>query len=287
MRAHFSGLCAIFTGLFGLLGPTIAGAEPASPWVKGFHTETRLVAGKLDLGAEKSRTVAGVHILLDKGWKTYWRSPGDAGIPPNFDWSGSKNVERAEVLWPAPRRLKDPAGSSIGYESELVIPVVLEAKDPRHAMNLNLRLEFAICEKICVPAEAKMALSVPAGENMRSDGLADLISYYVRKVPHKTAPRSKRLPRLREVALKAGKPSPYLSVIAEYPPGTTDADLFVEGPADIYLPMSKPKGPMAKGLQTYRIGLADVPDPNVLRGKPLRFTLVSAKAQTETVWTID
>ncbi|HCX68676.1 MAG TPA: hypothetical protein DHK64_14410, partial [Rhodobiaceae bacterium] len=47
---------------------------------------------------------AGLHLELSKGWKTYWRSPGEVGIPPSIDWAGSENIENVEFLWPAPER---------------------------------------------------------------------------------------------------------------------------------------------------------------------------------------
>ena len=60
--------------------------------------------------------LAAVEIALDRGFKTYWRHPGEAGLPPAFDWSGSANLAAVEVLWPAPRRFQDAGGVSYGYE---------------------------------------------------------------------------------------------------------------------------------------------------------------------------
>ena len=58
-----------------------------------------------------------------QGWKTYWRMPGDAGIPPQFDWSGSQNVKSVEVLWPAPQRFIDSGGETVGYKDRVVFPL--------------------------------------------------------------------------------------------------------------------------------------------------------------------
>lgn len=253
----------------------------ASPWVKGFHNESRLIAGTVTPEGKGAQTFAGIHILLDKGWKTYWRTPGDAGIPPNFDWSGSKNLKRAEVLWPAPIRLADPAGSSIGYKGEVVLPVVLEPETAGEPIEVSLRLEFAICEKICVPAEAKMALAVvPSGAAAKGHGA--VIADFLGRVPHKVEPGDEALPRLREVRAEMSGAEPHLAIVAEFPAAAQDTDVFVEGPEELYIPMAKRVGKTPEGHERFRVDLADLSDSGALKGKPLRFTLVSSEAQTET-----
>src|SRR5215212_7303543 len=81
-------------------------AQEASSWAQGHSSRVRLVAG----GGTAGSQLAGVQIELDAGFKTYWRTPGEAGLPPTFDWSKSANVEAIEVLWPAPSRFDDPGG---------------------------------------------------------------------------------------------------------------------------------------------------------------------------------
>ncbi len=97
------------------------------------------------------------------GWKTYWRNPGDAGgVPPYFDWAGSENLAGAKVLFPAPSRLKDASGDSVGYKKVVVLPVEVTAKDPAKPVTFKLAMEFGVCREICVPAEAKLSLAMPA-----------------------------------------------------------------------------------------------------------------------------
>lgn len=105
----------------------------------------------------------GVEIALNAGWKTYWRYPGDAGIPPRFDWSASENVANVEVLYPAPKRITDGSGqTSIGYEQRVIFPLRITLKDPSRPAALKLKLDFATCEKLCIPAEASLSLSFDA-----------------------------------------------------------------------------------------------------------------------------
>lgn len=105
----------------------------------------------------------GVEIVLNAGWKTYWRYPGDAGIPPRFDWSGSENVANVEVFYPAPKRITDGTGqTSIGYEDRVTFPLHITPKDKSKPVALKLKLDFATCDKLCIPAEANLSLSFSA-----------------------------------------------------------------------------------------------------------------------------
>src|SRR5258708_4657987 len=75
------------------------------------------------------RIVGGVELVLDPGWYTYWRTPGEAGVPPLFDFSGSENVANVEVLYPAPMR-KDADGTvSLIYQDEVVLPLTVTPKE--------------------------------------------------------------------------------------------------------------------------------------------------------------
>ena len=85
---------------------------------------------------------AGVAVDLDEGWKTYWRMPGEAGIPPQFDWSASDGVAGVEVLYPLPGRLHDLSGETIGYERHVVFPVFVTPAADAKGVKLRLDLLF-------------------------------------------------------------------------------------------------------------------------------------------------
>ena len=91
-----------------------ARAEDASPWQRDGHSAVRLLAGSRS-GAV---LLGGIAFQLQPGWKTYWRTPGDSGVPPRFDFSKSENVEAVTVMWPAPMKFDDGAGGySLGYQA--------------------------------------------------------------------------------------------------------------------------------------------------------------------------
>src|SRR6266550_6231090 len=131
-------------------------AEDASPWQRDAHSAVRLLAGS------RSGTVllGGVAIQLQPGWKTYWRTPGDSGVPPRFDFSKSDNVEAVTVLWPAPTKFDDGAGgTALGYKQQVVLPLRIVAKSNDKPVTLRAAINYAVCEKLCIPVEASSELT--------------------------------------------------------------------------------------------------------------------------------
>ena len=98
-----------------------------------------------------------------RGWHTYWRYPGDSGVPPQFSFAGSRNVKHVEVLWPAPERMVDSGGTSIGYSTGVIFPLRVVPQEAGKPVALRLRLQYAICEKLCVPAEGRSELTLARG----------------------------------------------------------------------------------------------------------------------------
>ncbi|MGZ5914086.1 MAG: protein-disulfide reductase DsbD domain-containing protein, partial [Hyphomicrobium sp.] len=144
-HVHLVGLC-LWLGLLSAPTSVEAATGLASDWVEGHSSRARLIAGN---------GMAGVEVEMPEGWKTYWRTPGDAGgVPPSFDWSKSENLAAATVLYPAPKRFSDRAGDTVGYKGTVVFPVRLTAKDPGKPIDLRLSLEYGVCKEICIPAEA-------------------------------------------------------------------------------------------------------------------------------------
>lgn len=100
----------------------------------------------------KGSHMAGLKLTLKPGWKTYWRSPGDAGIPPSFDWSGSKNLKAVAITWPAPQAFEQSGMRSIGYKDHVVLPLTLTPTTAGADIRLRGSVELGICKDICVPA---------------------------------------------------------------------------------------------------------------------------------------
>ncbi|MES2666555.1 MAG: protein-disulfide reductase DsbD domain-containing protein [Pseudomonadota bacterium] len=106
---------------------------------------------------EPGRQMAGLRLDLAPGWKTYWRSPGEAGIPPSFDWTGSENVKSVQVHWPAPMMFETNGMQSIGYDDQIVLPLEVTALIPGAPVSLRLRLDLGVCKDICIPASTSLS----------------------------------------------------------------------------------------------------------------------------------
>lgn len=197
-----------------------------STWAEASHAQVRLLA---DSGSGGLR--AGIEMRLEKGWHTYWRYPGDAGVPPKFDWSGSENLESVKIEWPAPETIVDGSGmKSIGYHERVVFPVAIKPADVGLPVKLKLKVDFAVCEKLCVPADAAMELEIP----LESGDLSEILEQAESLVPrHAMLGEDMDKPGSLSVASirieHGAKPRAIISVST--PEGNAPR-LFAEGPTD-------------------------------------------------------
>jgi DsbC/DsbD-like thiol-disulfide interchange protein len=139
----------------------------SSHWAEGTGVRVRLVTtGKPD---ENGLIKGALDIDLAPGWKTYWRDPGDAGVPPQIDFSGSRNLSVVDVAYPAPRRFNDAGGVWAGYKKPVRFGLVLKAADPSKPMELDAKVFIGVCQSICVPFQAQLSVDPAKG----ADDLVD------------------------------------------------------------------------------------------------------------------
>ncbi len=98
-----------------------------------------------------------IAIDLNPGWKTYWRVPGPAGIPPEFDWSASENILELRWSWPTPHVFHTNDMMSIGYSGTVIVPVTIVPENPSLPVNIDVQVSFGVCADICIPADARLA----------------------------------------------------------------------------------------------------------------------------------
>ena len=162
--------CAALAACGVMLLGAAAHAADASPWSQDSRAAIRVVAGANKNGEALLR--AGIEIKLQPGWKTYWRYPGDSGVPPRFDFAGSENLKSAKVLYPAPHLFADEAGNSLGYKDAVIFPLLISPLQPGKPVTLRLKLDYAVCEKLCIPAEGRAELTLGAGDSSHDAALA-------------------------------------------------------------------------------------------------------------------
>ncbi|WP_238363921.1 protein-disulfide reductase DsbD domain-containing protein [Mesobacterium pallidum] len=107
--------------------------------------------------------VAGIRLRLAPGWKTYWRAPGDAGIPPSFDWQGSRNVGSVQLGWPTPHVFEQNGMRSVGYSGDVVWPVIIQPARPGQPVALSAEIDLGVCKDVCVPRMVQFRAELPAG----------------------------------------------------------------------------------------------------------------------------
>ena len=101
--------------------------------------------------------MAALRLDLAPRWKTYWRAPGDVGIPPSFDWSGSENLHSLRYHWPSPVVFDTEGSRTVGYRDQLILPIEITPQDPTQPVILRGHINIGVCRDICVPAELTLS----------------------------------------------------------------------------------------------------------------------------------
>ena len=229
------------------------------------HFKLRLVSG----GREGRFWRAGLDIALDEGWKTYWRMPGDAGVPPDFRWERSLNAADVKVYWPAPARFIDTGGETVGYKNRVVFPLDVVLKDSAAPARLALDLFFAVCEDICIPAEAEAELDESAPQD------AAIIADFMAKVPR---PVDNRAPfRVETARLATDEEKPDLELMLSGLGYEGNLDIFVEGADFAYF-----RAPRFGSMPNVcRLQIDGLKEPERLKGRPLALTMVAGDIRLE------
>jgi DsbC/DsbD-like thiol-disulfide interchange protein len=252
-------------GLLSLAALSGARAQDTSAWQKDRHSSVRLLAGSRSGGT----VLGGMAFQLDPGWHTYWRDPGDSGVPPRFDFSGSDNVESVTVLWPAPQQFDDGAGGrSLGYQTQLLLPLRIVAKRPEQPLTLRAAINYAVCEKLCVPVEASAELAFTSAASS-VDG--------VLKAALATVPRPAKIGDDHPLTIRDVRREGKTVLVDVAAPAGDEVSLLVEGPTPEWaLPVPKQVSSGPAGARRFAFDLLGLPPGAAAEGAALKLTLVGA-----------
>src|SRR5215471_746273 len=129
--------------------------------------------------------LVGVRLKMEPRWHTYWKYPGDAGIPTDIKWQLPEGWRVGDIQWPIPLRLEEPGDILIyGYHDEvLLIQQVTPPKDLTGASaNLSAKVSWLVCEKICIPGDGTVNLSLPIAP-ANSPANTDLFARFQKQLP--------------------------------------------------------------------------------------------------------
>jgi DsbC/DsbD-like thiol-disulfide interchange protein len=260
----------------------VAAADGTSPWDGDARSAVRLIAGS-PAGGGTAGLRAGIEIRLKPGWHTYWRYPGDAGVPPRFSFAGSQNLQTVDVRWPAPQRIPEQGLTVIGYAGDVILPLVIVPLNATKPVKLRLELDYAVCEKLCVPAEGKAELMLPASRAVRDSALADAEA----RVPKKRALGEGSTLAIRSVRREHGPVRGRVTVEVAAPFASSVA-LFAEGPTPEWaLPVPVTENGAPTGLQRFAFDLDGAPPGAHYAGAAITLTAVAGKQAIEVTALLD
>ncbi len=281
---HSSPLRLVVAALLTALATLVADArgtraqEPATVMlVDGGWAGAALERRNKDGKDMRGTRLAAVVIRLQPGWKTYWRVPGEGGAPPRFDFSASRNVREARVLYPAPQRFADPiTGKSIGYAQEVAFPLLVRFEDERRPARLRLKMDYAVCGKMCIPLQAETALDIDPA-TPPAQATRDYVLAWMKRTP--MADDGGIV--LESVRLKGKAPTLSLEVELRGKGTNRITDILVEG-VDMALfdPAVRDEAGNA-GKARFRIPVYGLARERDFRGARLRLTILKGETAIE------
>jgi len=249
-----------------VIGSLPAGAATGD-WVEGSKARVRLLVSGVDA---RGQLQAGLEIQLEPEWSTYWRSPGDAGIPPVLDFSASRNAGAVDVAFPPPLRHDDGMTVTNVYEGDVILPLTATLADPRAPGELAVKMDIGVCQEVCIPDHFEAALAFdPTATDADAAGLLKAALALLPKAP---APGAFAVDR---VARDGGTDKRPAFTIAATLPDPGNALVFVEGPVDWYADV--PSLVSSDGSHgVYRVTFDRLTAKTPLAGAKLRVTIESA-----------
>lgn len=247
--------------------PVTSAQAATSDWQETEGGKMRLVSAGMQNGSLK----AGLEIRLYEGWKTYWKVPGEAGLPPSFDTSASQNAASIETLWPVPHRIKAGGIELLGYKDAIIFPFLVTPADKNAPVVMDLAAQVGLCAELCVPLDAEFSLKIPASGD-HDLGTELLIDRDMALVP--TAPRDDfTITDIAHARTDDGGDS--LIISARIPDGYGKKDLFVEAPEGWFLPLTTHMENNVEGQDRFSLRLEGLPKDAKTQGAKLTFTLTN------------
>ncbi|MEO1563515.1 MAG: protein-disulfide reductase DsbD domain-containing protein [Pseudomonadota bacterium] len=171
----------VFLFFFFLLGGAAHAAS--SDWVVTDQYAARLIVAEAEVAPEAKRLSAGLEIHLEGNWKTYWKYPGEVGLPPELRWDASTNIASTQLFYPVPDRFTSFDIENYGYGQRVVFPIEIELAEAGQGANIALDATLLVCDDICIPADVSIFLGLDAGTAPPNPETTALIAQALSEVP--------------------------------------------------------------------------------------------------------
>lgn len=240
----------------------------STEWQKTEEVSMRLLAGERTSDGEQ---LLALEFKMAKGWKTYWRTPGDAGFPAEIDWSPSDNIKSLEIVWPAPTRFVDfGALETLGYKDHLLLPIRLIPLDKNRPITADFSVHYAVCDEVCIFLDQQVSLTIPASHS--ASEIHSRISHAIASAPESQD---------HTISFSATADDATLDITATSNTAFNHPDILVELSDNFRFP--RPTVTLSDDKKT---AYFSVPYETLLEGKTLtgetaRFTLVDGERAAE------
>jgi len=262
----------VLSVLLCLLWPVPGAAQPQDRSFSD-HVKARILAG----GLTKDQSRSALLILdLSPGWHTYWRVPGDSGLPPRLTWPEAKNVRHVEISYPPPTRKKEWEFIVFGYEGSVRLPLTITPVTPSRPIQLDLDLQVMVCKEVCIPQALNLSLNIPP-DYTPSAGITKRIEQAKAQIPAK-----EDTPQLKIENAVAGPGGLAVSVFAQQ--GTDSLSLIpVIGERALTGEPEIIDNPESDRRAVVKIPFpSDIKDPaDYMAGKTLNLTLIGPRTAIE------
>ena len=256
------GIALLF--LAALNAPTQAASSQTSAWVKGEKSRVRLISeGGLTAGAY----LLGIEIELEGQALTYWRTPGEAGIAPQFQFTQSKNLADSQISYPAPRRIFEAGIEAWGYQGRVIFPVKIMPQLAAQPVAIDLQLSYAVCEKICIPAQAHLQMELSPSTQAQTQTSPLTLAWQNRPLPISAQDLVSITPLPSNTPLSSNTPRPQWRVEIKNKDESVE-DLFAEGPEGWYFDTARVSD------EAFTLTLAEKPAAGSFPIKDVVLTLV-------------
>lgn len=285
--------CGVAVIVLACAALAVAGAWQTSSAASSFWTHEgldsnahparlRLLVGGVAAG-DPASLLLGLEFEILAGWKIYWRTPGDAGYPPEIDWAGSENIDAPAIRWPVPERFHVLGLETLGYHDGVVLPIAARLKDATKPTRLRAKISYLVCDEICIPGDAVLSLDLGAADL----GAADLDAADLGEAATARAQIIQALTRVPGDGVSAGlaieraeysADDSLLAVTVRSVAPLRTPDLYVEGPENYFFAAPSVHFWEGKRRAIFRLAVEGPdgasPKQNAMLGMDLRLTLV-------------